>query len=317
MKTINKIYSYGIVPVVTISEIGDAVPLARALQKGGLPVMEITFRTEAAIESIQSITQSIPEIIVGAGTVLNVEQAKKAIQAGAEYIVTPGLNLEVVKCCQERNVEVIPGVSTPTEIETAMKLGLKILKFFPAEANGGVSTLQAFSGPYADVSFIPTGGISEKNISMYMKKKNVFACGASYITDKSLISQRQFSVIEERARTAVKIAHGFKVAHVGVNTKSRDEAGEIAKELCRLFGFDREDGRISCFAGNEIEVMYNDIFGKNGHLSVTANSIDRAYRYLQMQGVQFLDDTVKYDEHGKVRFVYLKEEIGGFAVHLY
>ena len=317
MKTVDKIYPYGIIPVITLTDSSAAAPLAQALRKGGLPVMEVTFRTGAAAGSIQRIAQAVPEIILGAGTVLSVEQAEQAIRAGAQYIVTPGLNREIAEYCQERQIEVIPGVSTPTEVEEAMGLGLKILKFFPAEAGGGANALHALSGPYADVSFIPTGGINEKNLSGYLKQKNVFACGASYIADKALISQGKFEEIEERARAAVKAAHSFKMTHVGINAKSQEGADEIAEKLCRLFGFEKEAGRISCFAGSEIEVMYDDTYGRNGHLSVTANSIDRAYHYLKEQGVEFLENTIKYNEQGKVRFVYLRDEIGGFAIHLY
>ena len=130
MKTVDKIYPYGIIPVITLTDSSAAAPLAQALRKGGLPVMEVTFRTGAAAESIQRIAQAVPEIILGAGTVLSVEQAEQAIRAGAQYIVTPGLNREIAEYCQERQIEVIPGVSTPTEVEEAMGLGLKILKFF-------------------------------------------------------------------------------------------------------------------------------------------------------------------------------------------
>lgn len=317
MKTINKIYSYGIVPVITLNESTNAVPLAQALQRGGLPIMEVTFRTKAAEESIKKIKEEVPEIFIGAGTVLNVEQAKKAIQAGAEYIVTPGLNLEIVEYCQKQRIEIIAGVNTPSEIECAIQRGLKILKFFPAEVSGGISALKALSGPYADISFIPTGGINEENISDYLKEKNVFACGASYITDKKLIAQGKFDEIEARARNAVKLAHSFKMTHIGINAKTGDGAAEIAERLHRLFGFDVENGRISCFASPEIEIMYDEAYGRNGHLSITANSIDRAYQYLQLRGTEFLKDTVKFNEQGKVRFVYLKEQIGGFAIHLY
>jgi len=317
LKTFDKLYAYGLVPVIIIEKQEDAVPLAKALVRGGLPVMEVTFRTAAAEEAIRMIAQEVPEIILGAGTVLSKEQARKAVEAGAKYIVSPGLNPEVVSFCQEQQVCVLPGVSTPTEVEQAMAMGLKTLKFFPAEVNGGVPALKALAGPYSDVMFIPTGGIGEKNLAEYLKQKNVLACGASYIADKKLITEGRFDEIEARAREAVKRVHDFKVMHVGINAKTTDEAKAVADMFCDLFGFVREDGRISSFASKEIEVMYEDTYGKNGHLSITANSIDRACSYLQMKGIELLEDTIKYNESGKIRFAYIKKEIAGFAVHLY
>lgn len=317
MKTINKIYPYGIIPVVTIENSQDAVPLAEALKEGGLPVMEVTFRTKAAEDAIRKIAQAVPEVVLGAGTVLSAKQAETAIEAGARYIVTPGLNPEVVRYCRQRGVDVIPGVSTATEIEEALGLGLRILKFFPAEAGGGTAALKAFAGPYADVYFLPTGGINEKNLSEYVRQKNVFACGASYIAEKKLIAEGRFDEIRVRARAAVKTAHSFQVTHVGINGKSKEEAGQIAEAFCALFGFEKEEGRISCFAGREIEVMYDDTYGEKGHLSVTANSIDRACSYLELRGIELIEETIKYNEQGKIRFAYIRNQIGGFAVHLY
>jgi len=317
MKTINKIYPYGLIPVIDLDDSKNAVPLAQALLKGGLPVMEITFRTEAAEESIRMISEAFPEILLGAGTVLTVEQAQRAVLAGARYIVTPGLNPEVARYCQEQEVELIAGVSTPTEIERAAALGLKTLKFFPAEVSGGVQALKALAGPYPDVSFIPTGGINEKNLSEYLKLKNVFACGASYLADKTFITEGKFDEIEARARASVKQAHSFKMTHVGINAKSSEEARQLADMLCELFGFERNDGRISSFASGEIEVMYDDTYGVNGHLSFTANSIDRACRYLQTRGIKLMEDTIKYNEQGGIRFAYIENQIGGFAIHLY
>lgn len=317
MKTIDKIYPYGIIPVVVLEKEDNAIPLAQAMKRGGLPVMEVTFRTEAAASSIKLISEAVPEIILGAGTVTNVEQAKMAIEAGAQYIVAPGLNAEVVKYCQEKEVDVIPGVSTPTEIENALGMGLSILKFFPAKASGGICNLKALAGPYPQVNFIPTGGIHRENLSEYLKLKNVFACGASYLAEKKLVTEGRFDEIEARVRAALKTVHEFKMTHVGINSQSKEEAGHIAEILCNLFGFEKEEGRISCFAGKEIEVMYDNIYGVNGHLSVTANSIDRACRYLKLQGIQLMEDTIKYDEQGKIRFAYIENQVGGFAIHLY
>ncbi|MCI8376350.1 MAG: bifunctional 4-hydroxy-2-oxoglutarate aldolase/2-dehydro-3-deoxy-phosphogluconate aldolase [Lachnospiraceae bacterium] len=317
MKTFNKIYPYGVIPVIAIDDSRHAVPLAKAFARAGLPVMEITFRTEAAEESIRRIAQEAPEVILGAGTILQVEQAQRAIEAGAQFLVTPGLNPKVVSYSQEHQVDVVPGVSTPTEVEQAIGLGLNTLKFFPAEVSGGAAAVKALGGPYREISFIPTGGIDERRISEYSRLGNVLACGASYLADRRLIAEERFDEIEARARAAVKAVHNFTVAHVGINGGSEEEAKGVAQAFCSLFGFTKEEGRISCFASKEIEVMYDDTYGVNGHLSITANSIDRALRYLQRQGVELRKDTIKYNEQGKMRFAYLKNQIGGFAIHLY
>jgi 2-dehydro-3-deoxyphosphogluconate aldolase/(4S)-4-hydroxy-2-oxoglutarate aldolase len=316
-ETNNKIYAYGLIPVIVLEDSKNAVPLAQVLVRSGLPVMEVTFRTEAAEESIRMIAKNVPEIILGAGTVLTLKQARDAIAAGAQYIVSPGLNPEVVTYCQKHNVDIIAGVSTPTEVEEAIALGLKTMKFFPAESNGGVQAISALSGPYSDVSFIPTGGINAENLSDYLKLENVYACGASYIAGKKMITEGRFDEIEENARSAVKAVHGFKMTHVGINAQSLEEAKKLAETLCALFGLTRKDGRISSFASEEIEVMYDDTYGEHGHMSFTANSIDRACRYLQMRGIRLVENTIKYNDHGKIRFAYIENSVGGVAIHLY
>lgn len=317
MKTINNIYPYGIVPVVVLKSPDQAAPLAKTLLNAGLPVMEITFRTDAAEESIRIIGKEYPDILLGAGSVLSVDTARKAIEAGAQFIVSPGLNEEVVLYCQSCNIPVIPGVSTASEIEKALSLGLSVLKFFPAEAMGGTRTLKAFAGPYPNVSFIPTGGISENNISDYTKLDNVFACGATYIADKKALDEGNYDLIYNNAVNAIRKVHCFRMAHVGINTTSSQQAKDVADVFCDLFGFSREDGRISTFASKEIEVMYDDTYGSNGHLSFTANSIDRACRYLESKGVKLREDTLKYNDKGKIRFAYIEDEVNGFAIHIY
>ena len=195
----------GIVPVVVIDDAEQAVGLAEALIKGGLPCAEVTFRTAAAEEAIKRITEAFPEMLVGAGTVLTTEQAERAIKAGARFIVAPGLNPVTVQYCQERNVPVIPGVVTPTEIEQGMSFGLEVLKFFPAEAMGGLKTINAISAPYQTIQFMPTGGINEGNVRDYLANKHIIACGGSWMVKKDLIAAGEFGKIEEMARAAAEI----------------------------------------------------------------------------------------------------------------
>jgi 2-dehydro-3-deoxyphosphogluconate aldolase / (4S)-4-hydroxy-2-oxoglutarate aldolase len=173
------------------------------LKAGGLPVAEITFRTDAAEEAIRRISNEVPDILLGAGTVLTTEQAEKAIKAGAKFIVSPGLNPEVVTYCLDRDIPIAPGVSNPTDIEAAFKLGLKVLKFFPAEAFGGLKTLKAMSAPYGMMRFIPTGGINSKNLNKYLAFDKVLACGGSWMVGADLISAENFDKITALTKDAV------------------------------------------------------------------------------------------------------------------
>jgi len=195
----------GLVPVVAIERSEDAVELGEALVAGGLPCAEITFRTAAAEEAIRHISSSLPDITLGAGTVLTVDQARTAVSAGARFIVSPGFNRKVVDWCLEEGVAVTPGVATPTEIDMALDKGLDILKFFPAEALGGIKMLKAIAAPYVGVKFIPTGGINRDNLSEYLLHPSVHCCGGSWLVKASLISEGRFDEITELARDAVSV----------------------------------------------------------------------------------------------------------------
>ncbi len=196
----------GIIPVIRLTDPADAVPLAKALCSGGLPAAEITFRSDAAEESIRRAAQEVPEVFVCAGTVLDVPTAKRAVQAGAKAIVSPGLNPAVVEWCLENGVPVVPGVATPSEAEAAMRLGLDFVKLFPAQVVGGVKMLKALAGPYSDLKFMPTGGISPENVGEYLAQKNVVCCGGSWLAPEALISKGKFGEIEALAREAAALA---------------------------------------------------------------------------------------------------------------
>jgi len=204
-----RLRSSGVVPVVTIGRASDAAGLAAALGEGGLPIAEITFRTEAAADAITAMRQSHPDFLIGAGTVLDVPTAHRAIDAGASFIVAPGFNPAVVDCCLELGIPVIPGVSTPTEIEAALGRNLKLLKFFPAEAAGGLPFLSAVSAPYRGISFMPTGGINRRNLPDYLAKPFVAACGGSWIATESAIAEHRFDEIAGITREAVALAAPF------------------------------------------------------------------------------------------------------------
>ena len=193
-----------LIPVVVIENAADAVPLARALIDGGLPCAEVTFRTAAAPDAISAMSK-LDGLLLGAGTVLTVDQAKQAVDCGAKFIVTPGFNPKVVGYCVENNIPITPGVCTPTQIEAALDFGLNVVKFFPAEAFGGLKTLKAISGPYPMMKFIPTGGISAANIGSYLAFDKVLACGGSWIVKKDLIAAKNFAEITELTRYAMSV----------------------------------------------------------------------------------------------------------------
>lgn len=202
--TINQFRQIGIIPVVVLDDAKDAKPLGEALVKGGLPAAEVTFRTDAAEESIR-IMSKVEGLLVGAGTVLTIEQAKRAVDAGAKFIVSPGLNPDVVKWCIDENVPVTPGVQTPTEIEKALGLGLTTVKFFPAEPAGGLKMIKAVAAPYTMMSFMPTGGINADNIREYLSYERIVACGGTWMIKKELIKEGKFDEIESEVRKAADI----------------------------------------------------------------------------------------------------------------
>jgi len=202
---LDKIKEMGVMPVVAIESAADAPRLGQALSKGGLHCAEITFRTAAAPEAIRLMAAKCPDVLVGAGTVLTIDQAEKAVANGAKFIVTPGFDDAVVNWCITNEVPITPGVMTPTEINMALNKGLRVLKFFPAEAAGGLKTLKAIGGPYGDVKFIPTGGISPDNLRDYLSLPSVVACGGSWLVKKQLIAEGKFDTITRLTQEAVAV----------------------------------------------------------------------------------------------------------------
>ncbi len=194
-----------LIPVVVIEDAADAEPLGQALLDGGLPCAEVTFRTAAAPQAISALAE-LGGLLVGAGTVLTVDQAKQAVDSGAEFIVTPGFSPQVVGYCVDNDIPVTPGVCTPSGIEAALGFGLNVVKFFPAEAFGGLKTLKAIGGPYGMMKFIPTGGISADNLVDYLAFEKVLACGGSWIVKKDLIAAKNFTEITSLTRDAVSLA---------------------------------------------------------------------------------------------------------------
>ncbi len=262
----------GIIPVVKIEEAQHAVPLARALQAGGLLAAEITFRTAAAEEAIRHISEQVPELLLGAGTVLSGNQVEQAVEAGATFIVSPGLNEEVVAACQQLGVPVIPGVATATEIQKALTLGLTTLKFFPAEASGGLATLKALAAPFGQIQFIPTGGLNIHNMLDYLKARFVLAVGGSWMVKSALIAQGDFNTIRQLAAKAVNKMLGFRLEQLVVGQK---QIPQTAFELLHTRFLTEENNPI----------LTN---GENDQMVIVTHFLDRAEFYLKKWGMKLL-----------------------------
>ena len=201
---------FGVVPVVVLDDVKDALPLAKALTEGGLPCAEVTFRTEAAEESIKVMAEAYPDMVVGAGTVLTIEQVDAAVKAGAKFIVIPGFDPEIVDYCLEKEIPIFPGCVTPSEVAQAVKRGLKVVKFFPAEPAGGVAMIKAMAAPYNQLRFMPTGGIGTQNLKDYLEFNKIICCGGSWMVKADLIKNGEFDKICKLTKEAKALAKSIR-----------------------------------------------------------------------------------------------------------
>lgn len=313
-KVSGKLSDIGIVPVITgITDLEECENLAGALVAGGIPVMEITFRMERAESYIRYLRECHPEILVGAGTVLTVEQARTAIDAGAQFLVSPGLNKAVVRCAGEAGVEMLPGIATPSELEQAMEMGLRCVKFFPAEQAGGVGAIKAMSGPYRDVRFVPTGGINLGNLADYFACESVAACGGTYMLGKHL-QRHEWEEISALCRRSVQTMLGLRLSHIGICPTSREDAGELARQAAVLLGMDvKKDGGDALLVGEGIKVMRH---GGRGHIAYSTPCLERAVRYLNAVGCRFLEASERCDDRGMLAEIAFEQDIAGFEVRL-
>lgn len=303
-----KLHAIGIIPVIAIDDVEDALPLAEALINGGLPAAEVTFRTACAKEVICRMAQAYPELLVGAGTVLTCEQVDDAIEAGAKFIVSPGLNPKIVRYCQEKGIEIIPGVSNASEIEQALQLNLSVVKFFPAEPLGGLKMIKALAGPYKQLQFMPTGGINPTNVKEYLQAKEILCCGGTWMVDATALKSKNFKKIEELTKAALRRVLDLKLVHVGVNKEDSKEAFED------LLGLHSRETSVSYFIGETIEIMKEER-GTHGHIAYSTNNVDRCKYHYEAKGYLFDERYTTYDTQGKCTNAYLKEEIGGFRIH--
>ena len=286
---VEKVYQIGIIPVIAFNSVDEALPLCKALAEGGLPAAEVTFRTACAEECIRKIHEEMPEMLLGAGTVLTTEQADRAMAAGASFIVAPGFDPEVCKHVIDKGGIMMPGTCSAGEMQQAMNLGCEALKFFPAEANGGVGML--------------------KNIGAALKS-------ARWMCKSDVIKAGDWAKITAQSKEAVDTMLGLKLMHVGINTGNEEEAMKVANLIGSLLNMKVAPGNSSIFVGSkEFEIMKKPGRGTHGHIAIGCNNVDRAIYHLSQRGVKFDLDS-KVVKNGKTIACYFADEIAGFAFHL-
>jgi len=314
---LDKVAEIGILPVIAIPSLEAAVPLADALVAGGVPTIEVTLRNPWALESIKAIRAAHPEMIIGAGTILEESQVAAAKDAGADFLVSPGFDPDVVRAAQAVGIPIVPGVVNPSQVTAAVRMGLKTLKYFPAEQSGGLATLTLLHGPFPDVRFVPTGGLTLDNIGSYLDKPFVAACGGSYMAKTADIVAGNWTKITALCRQSMDISLGFTLAHVGINHEDAESALATTAAFAKLFRQPIKDGNSSAFAGTAVESMKKPFYGSKGHIGFRVRSVERALAWYRAQGVAVREESIRRTADGsRLQSFYLAEEPGGFAVHV-
>ena len=311
-----RVYEIGIIPVIAFNSVDEAVPLCKALVAGGLPAAEVTFRTACAEDCIKKIHDEVPEMLLGAGTVLTTEQADRAMAAGASFIVSPGFDPNVTKHVIEKGSIMMPGTCSPGEMQQAMNLGCEAIKFFPAEANGGVAMLKNIGGALKTAKWMCTGGINAKNVNDYLAYPQIFAVGGTWMCKSDKIKAGAWDEITAMCREAVDTMLGLELGHIGINCADEAEAAKTAEVLGSLLSMAVKPGNSSIFVGKkEFEIMKKPGRGTHGHIAILTNNVDRAIYHLGLRGVKFDMDS-KNVKDGKTIAIYLADEVAGFAIHL-
>lgn len=314
---LERIEQSGVVPVAVIDAAEKAVPLAKAMLAGGVDVIEVTFRTAAAAEAIRAISQSCEDMLVGAGTVISLEQCKTAVESGAQFIVCPGFSKDVAAWCVEHGIPVVPGCVTATEITEALEYGIHVVKFFPSNIYGGLEAMKALAGPFPGVKFIPTSGINAGNAGEFLRAPFVFAVGGSWTCPKPDIEAENYEKITALCADTRKRILGFEVGHIGINASGAENAREICMAFQSAFDLPYRPGTGSSdFSSSKIEVKKAAGRGTHGHLAMETNCLPCAIAEMRRRGVALDESTWTYNKKGDLIAVFLKEEIGGFAVHL-
>ena len=288
-----RVYEIGIIPVIAFNSVDEAVPLCKALVAGGLPAAEVTFRTACAEDCIKKIHDEVPEMLLGAGTVLTTEQADRAMAAGASFIVSPGFDPNVTKHVIEKGGIMMPGTCSAGEMQQAMNLGCEGIKFFPAEANGGVAMLKNIGGALKTAKWMCTGGINAKNVNDYLAYDQIFAVGGTWMCKSDKIKAGAWDEITAMCKEAVDTMLGLELAHIGINCADDTEGMKTAETR-----------------GARLNIAVQP-----GNSGIRTNNVDRAIYHLGLRGVKFDMDS-KNVKNGKTVAIYMADEIAGFAIHL-
>ena len=273
-------------------------------------------RSNVSIESIQAIRARYPDFLIGAGTIKTVEDVIAAKEAGADFFVLPYWIESVIQYCFDKNYLVIPAVTNAKEIALASELGLKCVKFFPAEPLGGPTAIKLLSGVFPNMKFIPTGGIHAENFKAYLNVPSVLAVGGGFMFDKDGFEAKTITEISEGVFKVLMMMLRFRIKHVGINTDTESQALNLSENLAEVFGLGIRNGSKSYMVGDTYEVMKRPYFGEKGHIGIASDDVERAYHYLKRKGLHFIEETCAYDQTGKLSVSYIDEDFGGFAIHL-
>lgn len=316
MDVMNIVRAHGVIPVLGLKDPDTAPQVAAALRKGVLPLLEISMRAEKAMDCLKAIKAADPDMLVGAGTILRCEQVDQAKAAGADFIVTPGFNPKVVTHCSGVDSAVVPARYRPPRIEAGLELGLNTFKFFPSEALGGMTNINQLCGPYSNVQFIPTAGITLSNMENYLASDKIAAVGGSFMAPAAMVEAQDWEGITALCQKAVEKSLGFSLAHIGINGESKEEGMATAQWFADRFGFTAKEGGRSNFAATYVECCNQKFPGKFGHIGISTLSPQRALAYFQAKGIPLREEFKNVDAKGNLVAIYLEEEIGGFAVHI-
>lgn len=313
---LDQIAGIGILPVIRVDALRDALPLAAALKAGGIPALEVTVRSEAAYDAIDAIARHDADMLVGAGTILSPEMADRAQQAGAKFLVSPHFDRELVLHCRSLGLPIVPCCTTGAEIGAAYSLGLRVVKFFPAAPSGGADAIRLLAGPFPDVRFVPTGGVDFSNLASYLRLDAVAACGGSFMARAELISEGRWAEITALCRKAVAASLGFAFARVELYAADAAQAGEDARTLSALFGWPMQETARELSVSDAVALVKTAPSAARGALCVFTHSPARALVWLREQGVAVRTATIRLDGRGRPVSFCLERTIGGFDIRI-
>lgn len=311
MNTLQQLYKNGIAAHIQTPNASQAAPLAQALQAGGISCVLTAYDAPEALEFIRAVS---PRLLTGAGNIRTSQEAQNALEAGAGFIVSTGINPEIIRLCAEKNIPALPECRTSADVQAAAGLGLTAVSFLPDGANGPAA-LNALCAAFPDMRFFISGGVTADTMNAYLTHKAVLACAVEGVVN-SPSDEQDAAAITRRAKEAVLKMLAFELRHVGINTPDAQTADETAGAFEKLFGFKKEDRGGAYFAADYIEVMKKQFYGAHGHIAMATANADRAAYQLERAGAQFNWDSAGYNPDGRLRVVYLQDEIGGFAVHI-